>query len=223
MDFKDISEYFEKHIEALFSSVCSGLAEREDSRAFGAMIEKAIAGNWERMCQAGQFSPLPVPGRRSIFDFSCKMNGRILGFDVKTKDMDSNRYSDGGVCAVGNLLKFMANDSGALFVIEFGHHVASPKSRLRVIEYIRVAPFHILPQDAYRIENLGTGQIRLNYSLNQVWRELDWQRTYDRFFDFFCTLAITHYKSVQADAESRINSIRAFKEGGYAHFKFIKE
>ncbi|MCB5262539.1 MAG: hypothetical protein LHW64_03085 [Candidatus Cloacimonetes bacterium] len=106
----------------------------------------------------------------------------LFGFDVKTKDLDSTRYSDGGVCAIGNLLKFMANDKGVFVIVEFGHNKSTAKNNARDSEYIRVAPFHTLPKDMYRIENLGTGQIRLNYTVNQVWDEIDWNRSDNDFF-----------------------------------------
>ncbi|MDR2783807.1 MAG: hypothetical protein LBB48_08240 [Treponema sp.] len=50
--------------------------------------------------------------------------------------------------------------------MEFGHILSSAKGG-RDIEYIRAAPFHILPDDTFRLDNLGIGQIRL-LSLNQV-------------------------------------------------------
>lgn len=39
MDYKKISENFEREIEKLFNEIHSGISEREDSRAFGAMID----------------------------------------------------------------------------------------------------------------------------------------------------------------------------------------
>jgi hypothetical protein len=221
MDHKTISGYIEAEINALFAEIYSGIAAREDSRAFGAMIEKRITDNWADICQKFGFEPIALQGRRTIFDFACKIDGIIWGFDVKTKDLDSTKYSDGGVCAVGNLLKFLANDNGVFAIVEFGHTLSNAKGG-RDIEYIRVAPFHILPEDAFRIENLGTGQVRLNYTLNQVWDEIHWDKTLESFYGIFCSLAITHYKRVKADAEKRIHSIEVFIENGYKNFKFIR-
>lgn len=146
----------------------------------------------------------------------------LFGFDVKTKDLDKTSYSDGGVCAVGNLLKYLANDKGVFMIVEFGHDKSTLENNSRDIEYIRVAPFHSLPSNTYRIENLGTGQVRLNYTLNQVWDEIEWHRSYSDFFDVFCDLTITHYNRVKADAEKRITSIIEFKANGYKSFKFIR-
>jgi hypothetical protein len=221
MDYKTISSYFEEEISGLFVEIHSGISAREDSRAFGAMIEKKITDNWNGICTKRGFEPITLPGRRSIFDFACKVNGAIWGFDVKTKDLDSSKYSDGGVCAVGNLLKFLANDKSVFVIVEFGHTLSNAKGG-RDIEYIRVAPFHILPDDTFRIENLGTGQVRLNYTLNQVWDEIMWEKTLNEFYDLFCNLAITHYKRVKSDAEKRIRSIEDFKANGYKNFKFIR-
>jgi hypothetical protein len=221
-DYKKISEEFEKEIESLFDELKSGISEREDSRAFGAMIEKRITANWNKICKKLSYQPIEIPGRRTIFDFACKIKNTTFGFDIKTKDLDSNKYSDGGVCAVGNLLKFLANDKGVFLIVEFGHTKSGIKKDIRDIEYIRVAPFHCLPENTYRIENLGTGQVRLNYTINQVWDEIEWKRSYTNFFDLFCNFALIHYKRVKADAEKRIKSIEEFKNGGYQYFKFIK-
>ena len=56
-----------------------------------------------------------------------------------------------------------------------------------------MAPFHCLPDNVYRIENPGTGQVRLNYTINQVWSEINWERTYYELFEIFCELAIIHH------------------------------
>ncbi len=202
MNFKPISQAIEEKIETLFDELRSGIAEREDSRAFGAMIEKRITQNWSSICQILDYEAVKIPGRRTIFDFACKVDGTLWGFDVKTKDLDSTKYSDGGVCAIGNLLKFMANDKGVFIIVEFGHNKSGDKNESRDIEYIRVAPFHVLPSNCYRIENLGTGQVRLNYTVNQVWDEIDWDRPYSTFFDIFCELALTHYSRMKADKKT---------------------
>ena len=222
MDFLSHCETLQTAIEGLFHDLQSGISAREDSRAFGAMIEKRITENWPAVCKELGFTELPIPGRRTIFDFACTVNGTVHGFDVKTKDLDKTRYSDGGVCAVGNLLKFLANDKGVFIVVEFGHNIAGDKGGGRDLEYIRVCPFHVLPPDTYRIENLGTGQVRLNYSVNQVWDEVDWNRSLNDFFDIFTDLAIKHYERVGRDAQKRINSMRLFKKNGYREFKFIR-
>lgn len=222
MNHQQISLAIENSISDLFAELRSGIAEREDSRAFGAMIEKRITEHWRQICSDLGYEAVDIPGRRTIFDFACKAGNILFGFDVKTKDLDSTRYSDGGVCAVGNLLKFMANDKGIFVIVEFGHNKSNEDSQTRDIEYIRVAPFHVLPKDTYRIENLGTGQVRLNYTINQVWDEIMWERSYHDFFDIFCDLSLTHYKRVKADADKRIQSIIEFKNSNYEHFSFAR-
>lgn len=209
-------------MQDLFLDQKSGISEREDSRAFGAMVEKRMTMNWELICKRIEATFIPNPGRRTIYDFACTIDGVFFGFDVKTKDLDSTRYSDGGVCAVGNLLKFIANDKGVFVVVEFGHNQAVEGKDLRDLEYIRVAPFHLLPDNCYRIENLGTGQVRLNYSIHQVWDEIDWKRSHEKFFDIFTNLAIVHYERVGRDALKRADSIREFKKNKYSVFKFLK-
>ena len=132
------------------------------------------------------------------------------------------KYSDGGICAVGNLLKFLANDKGVFLLAEFGHNRSAEHSDKRDIEYIRVAPFIMLPQNAYRIENLGTGQLRLNYTVNQVWDEIAWDRDIKEFYDLFVDLAIQHYHRVSRDAMKRIAALEEFRKNGYKHFTFAK-
>lgn len=222
MNLKKVCSAIEERIAAVFSETRLGISAREDSRAFGAMIEKRVIKSWKKICQDMEFEFVPIPGRRSIFDFACKIDGQLFGFDVKTKDLDSKIYSDGGVCAVGNLLKYMANDKAMFVIIEFGHNKSNSKNESRDIEYIRVAPFHSLPVDIYRIENLGTGQVRLNYTINQAWNEINWDRQHKDFFDIFSGLAISHYQKVHSSAEKRIQSIIEFKKLKYAHFRFIK-
>jgi len=216
---KETFALVEAEISALFADIRSGISAREDSRAFGAMIERKITDNWTKICKKLNFDAIEIPGRRTIFDFACNVGNTIWGFDVKTKDLDSTKYSDGGVCAIGNLLKFLANDNGVFIIVEFGHKLSDVKN-CRDIEYIKIAPFHVLPEKAYRIENLGTGQVRLNYSLNQVWDEIEWDRSIVNFFNIFCNLAKNHYIRVKTDAEKRVKTIEDFVKNDYRNFKF---
>ncbi len=222
MNLREISGAIERELTSLFEELRSGMAAREDSRAFGAMIERRILDNWAGICQRCGFTPVDLPGRRTIFDFGFTVENQIVGIDVKTKDLDSTKYSDGGICAVGNLLKFLANDKGQFIIAEFGHNQSSTTKDARDLEYIRVAPFILLPENSYRIENLGTGQVRLNYTINQVWDEIEWNRDVKVFYDIFTELAIKHYQRVGRDALKRAESIEAFRKNGYAKFQFIR-
>lgn len=147
MNYKEIAEQIERQTEEMFEELRSGISAREDSRALGAMIEKRITEKWNKVCFNLGYQAIDIPGRRTIFDFACYIENKLFGFDVKTKDLDSTRYSDGGVCAVGNLLKFLANDKGVFMIIEFGHEKSTTKNSSRDIEYIRVAPFLCLAAD----------------------------------------------------------------------------
>ena len=222
MNLRELCATIESEISKLFEELRSGISAREDSRAFGAMIERRICENWDSICTKSNFIPVDLPGRRTIFDFGFKVDDRIVGIDVKTKDLDSTKYSDGGICAVGNLLKFLANDRGHFIIAEFGHNLSSVEAQSRDLEYIKVAPFTLLPVTAYRIENLGTGQVRLNYTINQVWEEIEWERDMTKFYDYFTDLAIKHYQRVGRDALKRAESIEAFRNCGYAKFQFIR-
>ena len=220
MDLKKISAQIEGKLSGLFEELRSGISEREDSRAFGAMVEKRIADHWERICCELGYGALDRPGRRTIFDFAFLKSRRIVGVDVKTKDLDSTRYSDGGICAVGNLLKFLVKERGIFLIAEFGHNKSLERSSKRDIEYIRVVPFVMLPQHIYRIENLGTGQVRLNCTVNQVWDEIDWNRDIMEFYELFVDLAVQHYQRVSRDAGRRIEALQQFRENEYRHFTF---
>jgi len=222
MNLKDMSGKLEDKLGDLFEELRSGISAREDSRAFGAMIEKRITDNWDNICKELGYTAIARPGRRTIFDFAFQEEDSLVGIDVKTKDLDSTKYSDGGICAVGNLLKFLANDKGVFLLAEFGHNKSSEQSDKRDIEYIRVAPFIMLPQNAYRIENLGTGQLRLNYTINQVWDEIAWDRDIKEFYDLFVDLAIQHYQRVSRDALKRIAALEEFRKNGYKHFTFAR-
>jgi hypothetical protein len=100
MDLKDLCQKIENELTKLFEELRSGISAREDSRAFGAMMEHRITQNWKAICSRCGFMPLDLPGRRTIFDFGFTIEERIIGIDVKTKDLDTTKYSDGGICAV---------------------------------------------------------------------------------------------------------------------------
>ncbi len=134
MDLRKISCQIEEKLLEIFSEdLTSGLAAREDSRAFGAMVEEKIADNWKQICADLGLSSLKRPGKRSIFDFALQSNDKITGLDVKTKDLDSARYSDGGIYSVRNILKFLSQDNGMLLIAELGHNKLSNQSDKRNI------------------------------------------------------------------------------------------
>lgn len=205
-------------LEDLFFDRYSNINPREDSRAFGAMIEQKIATQWESICVKIKSDPVPRPGRRTIYDFATYYKGKLFGVDVKTKDLDSEIYSDGGVCSVDNLLRFLVNNHAIFIVVEFGHNQTSPKSRLRNLKYIKVAPFHLLPKETYRIENLGTGQVRLNYAISQIYYKIEWDRSLEQFFDIFIDIVISHYEKVGRKSQERIEKMRKFQKEGYKTF-----
>src|SRR5205823_10343133 len=85
MNLRELCQILETELSRLFEELRSGIAAREDSRAFGAMIEHRITQNWESICSREGFVPVDLPGRRTIFDFGFKVDNRIVGIDVKTK------------------------------------------------------------------------------------------------------------------------------------------
>ena len=92
---RDYIDILNQQLDDLFSDLRSGITAREDSRAFGGMIEQRITTSWEQICEATSSEYVANPGRRTIYDFACRYGGVFYGFDVKTKDLDSNKYSDG--------------------------------------------------------------------------------------------------------------------------------
>ncbi len=57
----------ENNLNALFNDYTHGLTAREDSRAFGAMIEK-------RICIDAHANSVKNSGKRTIYDFGCRFN-----------------------------------------------------------------------------------------------------------------------------------------------------
>ncbi|MBI3141502.1 MAG: hypothetical protein HYZ16_01600 [Bacteroidetes bacterium] len=71
MDYQSISKTIEDRISLLFDELRSGIAEREDSRAFGAMVERKLPGigissvktlamNQSKSLEEGLFLTLPA-------------------------------------------------------------------------------------------------------------------------------------------------------------------
>jgi hypothetical protein len=194
----------------------SVVTEQPDSRAFGAYVEKYIKDNWESLCVEWGTTPRPHPGRRTIYDVSFVHNGQMIGLDVKSKDLDARRYSDGGICAIGNLLRFLVRDKAAFLLSEFGYRIQDGGVSF---VYVRTAPLQCLPFGIYRIENLGTGQIRLNYTVEEAWSHIDWNRSNDQFFRRFAQLCLDHYRRVAGDANKRYKAIEAFVESGFTEIR----
>ena len=220
MDIRSYMEAVKAELDRIFTDHKSGFDEHKDPRAFGATIEEHITDRWEDVCEATGSEPVRAPGRKTIYDFAARHKGVFFGFDVKTKDLDTKRYSDGGVCSVGNLLKFVVNDGGIFVIIEVGHSEMKDGPRRRNLEHISVAPFHLLPRNAYRIQNLGTGQVRLNDTVHQLFEKIEWDRTWEQFFDIFVNLSIEHYEKVGQVARKRIAAMESFRDGGYEKFQF---
>lgn len=218
MNEKRLCLQLERIVTEVLSSERKQYHAREDSRAFGGMIEQSITSNWNGICAAMNVMELPKAGRKSIYDAAFQLNRRsieIVGVDVRTKDLDAKKYTDGGVCSVNNLLQFMVQRNGILLVAEVGHSASKQGTKQRVIDYVRVAPLHCLSEASYRIENLGTGQIRLNQSIDECRDTIDWTRTKREFYDILCPLAIKHYENVIRTSTKRVKAIETFSSGNY--------
>ncbi|MBI5485887.1 MAG: hypothetical protein HY905_01000 [Deltaproteobacteria bacterium] len=199
-----------------------GIDAREDSRAFGALIERRIVDAWPAICRTHAWTPEDRPGRRTIYDVSCIVGGRRFGLDVKTTDTDGGKYTDGGVCSVDNLLRFLAGKdadaTGVLVVLEVTHARVDRRVNRREIASVVAAPLHALPMDVIRIENLGTGQVRLDRRVREVIPEIDWERPSRDFLQEFVELAKLHYAQVGEVAARRRAHLDEFAKGGYTGF-----
>ncbi|MDR1220283.1 MAG: hypothetical protein LBK73_11845 [Treponema sp.] len=90
------------------------------------------------------------------------MKKKLTIFFVKIRSEISVREHSRALGAMREK-KITDNWSGIVQNLEFGHILSSAKGG-RDIEYICVDPFHILPDDTFRIENLGACQVYLNYN-----------------------------------------------------------
>lgn len=194
--FPDLCACVDRSTEAVLQG---NLKERPDSRAFGAYAERAFRNTWADIARSAGGRALEKPGPRHIADVEMKWRERVVGVDIRTKDFGSNRYADGGICSVANLLRYLENGH-LLVVTEVGYKIEGG-----VIQDLRVrsAPMHVLPSDAYRIENLGTGQVRLNEPLGALWERIEWARSVDEFTGQFAELAQSHYEHVAQVALER--------------------
>lgn len=201
-----------RELDERFAEVAApGLEAQPDSRAVGAYAEKAVLDQWDAICKGLAVDPLQPPGRRTIYDAAFTLDRTLVGIDVRTKDLDETRYADGGVCSVGNLLKLLTRDVGVLIVAELGYR--DLEGRIDFV-YARSAPLHCMPFDAFRIENLGTGQVRLDKSVGDSENAIDWNRSVDAFVRDFADLAIAHYGRVERVARSRAEALEVFKRTG---------
>jgi hypothetical protein len=187
--------------------------EQADARAFGGFVEQVVLRTWPELCRGWKVDCLGLPGRRTIYDAAFVTGDGIVGIDIRTKDLARERYSDGGVCAVGNLLRRMVKEKATLVISEFGYTI---DDGVASFEYVASAPIHVLPLDVYRIENLGTGQIRLDRSVGDSLGAAEWDRSPEAFFTEFASLCVAHYRRVQERAALRIEAIDAFVESGFS-------
>jgi hypothetical protein len=204
---KAICEQLDSHFAAIASR---GLESQPDSRAVGAYAEQAIVDEWEEICAALGTKAHARPGRLTIYDASCSKGDQLIGIDIRTKDLDETRYADGGICSVANLLKLLLRDRGVLLIAEFSYREESNSIRF---SDVKTAPIHCLPLDGFRIENLGTGQVRLDKSVVLSYEEIEWERGINEFVQPFAGLAIEHYERVSAKADERAQSLRRFTAG----------
>lgn len=186
--------------------------ELPDSRSVGGKIEHYVQYNWQKFCGSWNVKKNELPGARSLYDISFNKDNDFFGINIKTKNLESDKYSDGGIGAVSNLLRFYTKESGVFLITEFGYKLIKNNYEF---SYVRTVPFHSLPLDTYRIENLGTGQIRLNKSIKEIYDNIDWNRSITEFYDHFSILAMNHYDKVANKANDRKKAIKSFIDSKY--------
>ena len=118
---------------------------------------------------------------------------------------------------MGNLLRFLVNERGIFLIGEIAH--ADAASGKRLLKVVRVAPLHLMPTACLRIENLGTGQVRLDTTGHDPWTEIHWNRPLVAFLDAFTTLAIDHYAHVETVAGQRKQAMEAFRASGFSRLQ----
>lgn len=196
------------------------LAPREDARAFGAQAERAVASFWGVFVNGQGGSVVPAGGARAPYDLAALVDGALLGVDVTTTDFDPERYADGGVSSVDAVLRLLAGADPArratLILLEL-EHAASGSGR--VVRNATALPLHVLPMSALRIENLGTGQLRLEQPLSELRDQAAWDATPSEFVVGLTALAIQHYERVASDARARITHLGAFRGQGHRDFR----
>lgn len=67
---RDYMEAVNAQLEAIFSNRVPVFEAREDSRAFGAMIQTIISDNWIEICRKINAEPASESGKRTIYDFA---------------------------------------------------------------------------------------------------------------------------------------------------------
>jgi hypothetical protein len=110
----------------------------------------------------------------------------------------------------------MVTDRATLLITELGYTI---ERGVAVFTHVATAPIHAFPIEAYRIENLGTGQLRLNASVHACMADIAWERTFVEFFGAFAQLSISHYERVQERAAQRIEAIEAFLASDFAEIR----
>ncbi len=220
---KNHIESLNNELEIYFSDSNKFIGKREDSRADGAQLEKKLLSYWPELCTKLGSKFGGIPGNRTIFDVSHSFKHNFFGIDIKTKNLDPGKYSDGGVCSVANLLKFLEKNDTIFVILEIGHIKAKTGNAKRQILYAKTAPIHVMPfeledKKVIGIENLGTGQVRLKFKMNQIYDNLDWKRSKEEFIEYLVELAIGRYSVFGIQAENRVDLSKQYKRGNYENF-----
>jgi hypothetical protein len=198
-------------LAALFAEAAAraAIGAQPDSRALGAYVERAITDSWEDICAAAGVKALPIPGRRTIYDCAFEDASTTFGVDISAKSNDETRYSDGGICSVDNLVRFLREGGREFLIAQFSYRQTDGGLALG---RCTVVPFRCLPEAALRIENLGTGQFRLNGALEKHVASVTWNRPMRDFLVTIADMAVSHYARVAAKASERAEAMANFRD-----------
>lgn len=187
----------------------AAIGAQPDSRALGAYVERAVTDGWKEICAAAGVKALPGPGRRTIYDCAFEEGSTMFGVDISAKSSDETRYSDGGICSVDNVVRFLGENRREFLIAQFSYRQVDGGL---VLGHCTVVPFRCLPETALRIENLGTGQFRLNGALEEHVASLAWNRPTRDFLLTIADMALAHYVRVASKANERAQAMATFRE-----------
>jgi hypothetical protein len=151
-----------------------------------------------------------------MYDGALLVDGTFVGIDVSAKRSGDAGYSDGGICSVADLLRFLVRSNGLFLIAQVRYESLETGTK---IDSVRVAPLHCPPLDDFGIANLGTGQVRLKRPLDVSWDEIMWERTSVEFLDHFALLAVDFYEGGADRMLARRNAVRAMVESGFTEIR----
>lgn len=190
----------------------ASLPRMPDSRAVGSAVQEELLDHWPELCGGWGATPEPTPGPKTMYDAALILDETFWGIDFTTKRLQEEGYSDGGVCSVADLFRFLVRTDG-LFLVAQVRYTESDDST--DVDRVTVAPLHSLPIGDFSIANLGTGQVRLARAIDECSDEIDWDRTVVDFLSEFAVTAQDFYKAGAKRMLERKAAVAAMVNSGF--------